>query len=102
MKKEYDIFRPRGELAGLLYDAFQKEAEQRPGRTVEEWKSMEEMVVWETVKNYAVAHGLKPVSLTDVTNIAKICEGYADFAKKWAIRIVSRMEAINNIYLDQI
>ena len=83
-----DVFRPRHEPAQMIYDAFQKEARKRGGRTVEEWQAAERLVVWQTTRDYAQQHDLMIPTMEDIEHAEQYASGHIDYGAKWAYQLV--------------
>jgi hypothetical protein len=79
-----DVFRPRTDPARLLYDAFQAEAEKRPGRPVEFSVLSERAAVWRAARDYAQQHGLRVPTLVEVEKAERLAMGHVDYGAKWA------------------
>ncbi len=86
-----DIFRPTRALPRALYDAFQKEADKREGKTVEEWIRNENMAVWKAARDYALAHELKPPTMQQVVDKSHYASGHIDYGAKWVYGVESIM-----------
>lgn len=86
-----DIFRPRHEPAKTIYDAFQAEAEKRPGRSFQEWTKAELEVVWRTARDYAQQHGLRVPLMSEVERADRSASGHVDYGAKLAYYITDFM-----------
>lgn len=86
-----DVFRPSHEPAQSIYDAFQKEAEKRKGRSVEEWIAAEHQAVLLAATSQAQILGLKVPSNEDVSKAELCARGHVDYGAKWAYGLVSLM-----------
>jgi len=88
-----DMFRPRSDPAQLLYDAFQAEAGNRKGRTVEEWLVAENAAVLRAAETWAARHGLTPPTLAQVQAASDYASGSVDYGAKWAYALARIMTA---------
>lgn len=86
-----DVFRPHTGPAQTLYDVFQKEAELRDGRAVEEWQRYETLAVWRAARDYAQQHGLRVPLLDEVRRASDSAAGHVDYGSKWAYRVAELM-----------
>ena len=87
-----DIFRPPNEPARTLYDAFQKEAAYRKGRSVMEWQRAERLAVWRAARDYAQQYGMRIPTMDDVEQAEVLASGHVDYGAKWAYGIASAMQ----------
>ena len=85
-----DIFRPNAEPARTLYDALQKEASKRCGRSPTEWQCAERHAVWSAARDYAQQYGLPVPTLAEVEREENLACWHIDYGAKWA-RGISRM-----------
>lgn len=95
-----DVFRPRHEPARTLYDAFQTEAEKRPGRSYEEWVAAEREAVWRAAKDYAQQNWLAVPTLDAVTAAERQAFGHTDFGAKWAYAVADVLQRIEETPTD--
>jgi hypothetical protein len=75
----------------MIYDAFQNEAEKRPGRTCEEWVEKERLVVWQTARDYAQQYGMRIPTMDEVERAERYAMGSVDYGAKWAYKVVEQM-----------
>ncbi len=87
-----DIFRPHREPARQLYDAFQREATRRSGRSPEEWQLAERQAVWRAARDYAQQHGLPVLEMSDIEEAEVSAMCHVDYGAKWAYRIRDIMD----------
>ena len=87
-----DFFRPRNNPVQIIYDAFQKEAEKRNKRSVEEWTVNERQAVFEAAKNYAKKNELIIPTMEEIERAENYAYGSADYGAKWAYRISDFMQ----------
>lgn len=92
MAETQDIFRPRSDPARSIYDAFQKAAKGREGRSVEEWDAAEINAVYETACRLAPAHGMKAPTREQVAAAHTYALGSVDFGATWTYAVVRRMQ----------
>lgn len=83
----FDPFSPRHEPARSLYDAFQREAEQRPTRSVEEWTSAEIEAVLAESKALATKLNLREPTRTEIADAERSARGHIDYGAKWAYAV---------------
>ena len=88
-----DVFRPNREPARTLYDAFQREAVNRKGRSTAEWQNEERQAVWRAARDYAQQHGLRVPTLTEVRRAENSAAGHVDYGAKWAYGIAEVLTA---------
>lgn len=88
---QYDPFRPHGQPAQAIYDAFQAEASQRRKRTLDEWIRMEREAVHKAACQYAEQHGLAPPTVEAVEDAERYARGSVDYGAKWAYVVASHM-----------
>ena len=86
-----DYFRPHGEPARTLYDAFQAEACNRDGRCEREWQWEERRAVWFAAIDYAQDHGLQIPTLAEIERIEELACGHVDYGAKWAYGVAEIM-----------
>jgi spore germination protein GerM len=86
-----DVFRPSREPAKTIYDAFQKEAENRTSREFEDWTEAETQAVHKAACKYAEEHGLPIPTIEDVRDAEISASGHIDYAAKWAYRVAEKM-----------
>ena len=86
-----DIFRPFHEPSRTLYDALQKEASKREGRTVQEWQIAERSVMYQTAHDYAIRRGLRIPPIEDIEKAERMASGHVDYGAKWAYGIAGAM-----------
>lgn len=79
-----DHFRPTREPARSIYDALQREASKRRGRTVAEWLSAERDAVLREAIFQAQKHGRPCPSLQEIELAERAAVGHSDYAAKWA------------------
>lgn len=80
----HDVFRPHNEPARGLYDAFQAEAKNRKGRSVEVWTEAEAQAVWRTARDYAQQHGIEVPTMELIKRKERYARGSIDYGAKWA------------------
>ena len=90
----HDIFRPRTNPARSIYDAFQKEADKRGGRTISEMITLEREAVFEAAKEQAAILNLKSPTMADVVNAETNASGHTDYAAKWAYGVAETMKKV--------
>ena len=88
-----DIFQPRREPARSIYEAFQAEAEKRPGRSFEEWQAAERDAVYREAAHQARKLGLRCPTIDEVVSAEQSACGHADYGAKWAYRVTEAMHA---------
>ena len=93
---DYDPLRPKYEPARSIYNAFQKEAEKRDGRTIEEFILAERTAVLEAAWTYANKNGLKEPTMEDVRIAENYAYGSVDYGSKWAHRLSQLMAEKND------
>ena len=97
MKKDVkdvkDVFRPSHNPARAIYDAFQKEAEQRIHKHFKEWGAKEKNVVWQTARDYAQQYNLTIPTMKQVTIAESCAMGHIDYGAQWAYGVVKFMGA---------
>ncbi|MCO3748727.1 hypothetical protein FA132_25745 [Pseudomonas aeruginosa] len=86
-----DLFQPTVEPARSIYAAFQAEARNRSGRSVEEWMAAELNAVHRESVYQAQALGLRAPSRAEVESAERYARGSADYGAKWAYRVVDAM-----------
>ena len=86
-----DIFQPTVEPARSIYRAFQEEAKNRKGRSVEEWMAAELGAVHRESVHQAQALGLRVPTVDEVKDAERYAMGSADYGAKWAYRVVDAM-----------
>ena len=91
---EQDFFRPKRNPAQLIYDTFQKEAENRKKCSVEEWIKNERKAVFEAAKKYAEENGLIVPTLEQIEVVENYAMGSVDYGAKWAYKVCHIMEGI--------
>ena len=83
----YDsCFRPRVEPARAIYDAFQKDALNRPKRG-DDWIELERLAVWRAARDWAMAHALNIPTLDQIKDAEISASGHVDYGAKWAYRV---------------
>lgn len=87
-----DVFQPTVEPARSIYTAFQAEAKNRSGRSVEEWMTAELDAVYREAVYQAQALGLRTPSKEEVKSAERYAMGSADYGAKWAYRVVDAMQ----------
>ena len=91
MSMQYDPFRPHGQPAQAIYDAFQSEATHRRKRTLDEWTRLEREAVHKAACQYAEQHGFTAPSVLAVEEAERYARGSADYGAKWAYVVASQM-----------
>lgn len=86
-----DIFEPRYEPARSIYMAFQKEAEKRKGRSVDEWLAAERDAVYRESVHQAQKLGLRAPTMEQVISAERYATGSIDYGAKWSYCIVNVM-----------
>lgn len=86
-----DIFRPRHAPAQNIYDAFQREAELRRGRTIDDWIQAERNAVYHAAVEQAQKHNLRIPTMEDVVGAENQAMGHTDYGAQWAYRVVEKM-----------
>jgi hypothetical protein len=84
---KHDPFRPHREPAMSLYDAFQAEAEKRPGRSVEEWIKSEREAVWRCAHDQAAKLALRCPTLGEVEAAERYAMGSINYGLTWALGV---------------
>lgn len=84
---QHDVFRPYTEPARTFYDVLQKEAAKRPGLLPGEWQANERRAVWYAARDYAQQHGLRVLTLHEITQAETLAAGHIDYAAKWAYAV---------------
>ena len=92
VKSSYDPFRPHGEVAGRLYDAFHVEAAKRKTKSVQQWIADEPKAMHAQCLVIAQERGLRLLSLEDVLRCERTAMGHVDYASKWSIRLANEMQ----------
>ncbi|WP_060158652.1 hypothetical protein [Burkholderia cepacia] len=87
----FDVFEPKREPARSIYLAFQREAEHRKKRTVDEWLRGEREAVFDESVRQAVKMGLRAPSMEEVILAERSAAGHIDYGAKWAYGIVDSM-----------
>ena len=82
-----DIFRPHFDPARSIYDAFQREATKRKGRTPAEWQTAELQSVLAAANEWASRMGCVPLTMRQVAIAESTAVGHADYGAKWAYRV---------------
>ena len=88
----FDPFRPSREPWRSIYDAFQTEAAQRHGRSVEEWIAAEEQAVLSAATQVANNMGWTEPDIDMVRRAEAYARGSVDYALKWSAQIVRLMQ----------
>ena len=86
-----DILQPRREPARSIYEAFQAEAEKRPGRSFEEWQAAERDAVYREAAHQAQKLGLRCPTIDEVEAAARYASGSIDYGAKWAYQVTNIM-----------
>lgn len=86
-----DIFEPRHEPARSIYLAFQSEAANRKGRSVDEWMSSERDAVFREATHQAQRFGMRAPTMDEVVRAESYASGSADYGAKWAYCLVEVM-----------
>ena len=81
-------FRPQARAARVIYDAFQSEAEKRPGRSPEAWEEAEIETVYRAAVGVAASEGVDPPSKRDIRDAAIKAMGHVDYGATWAHEVV--------------
>ena len=87
-----DIFQPKSEPAGSIYDAFQNEAAKRKGRNVEEWVKAERDAVFREATHQAQKLGLRVPTMDEIAAAERYAMGSVDYGAKWAYGGVDAMQ----------
>ena len=90
-----DIFKPRHEPARSIYEAFQREASKRKGRSIEEWTSAEREAVLREATSKAQQMGLRVPTMDEVVQAERCAMGHVDYGAKWAYRVTEQMKSSN-------
>lgn len=90
-KYSKDPFRPYRESARSIYDAFQAEAANRKGRSIEEWMEAERQAVYREAMHQAGILGLRAPSIEEVVRAECCAAGSVDYGAKWAYGVVEAM-----------
>jgi hypothetical protein len=86
-----DVFQPTIEPARSIYVAFQEEAKNRSGRSIEEWMTAELDAVYREAVFQAQALGMRVPSREEVVSAERYAMGSADYGAKWAYKVVDAM-----------
>lgn len=86
-----DIFQPRAEPAKSIYEAFQLEAAERNGRSLEKWQTAERNVVHREAVIQAQKLGLRVPTMEDVEQAERHAFGSIDYGSKWVSGVVLAM-----------
>jgi hypothetical protein len=86
-----DLFQPIFEPARSIYEAFQAEAKNRSGRSVEEWMTAELNAVYREAVIQAQALGLRAPSKEEVESAERYAMGSVDYGATWAYKVVDAM-----------
>lgn len=92
-----DVFEPRAEPARSIYLAFQREAENRQSRDLEEWITAERNAVFQEGQRLAVLLNLKPPTMEDVKRSEIAALGHVDYGSKWAYGVANAMKTGNTV-----
>ncbi len=92
-----DLIRPHTEPARTLYDALQKEALKRSGRSVAHWHHAERKAVWSAARDYAQRHGLRVPTLAEVGRAESLACGHVDYGAKWAYGVARTMVKVAQV-----
>ena len=76
-----------------IYDAFQKEAENRRERSIEEWQAAEREAVMREAAIQAARFGFRTPTLKEVERAEIYACGSVDYGAKWAYRLVDIMRS---------
>ncbi|WP_018234425.1 hypothetical protein [Thioalkalivibrio thiocyanodenitrificans] len=87
-----DIFRPLQDPARTIYDAFQAEAANRDGRSVEQWIAAEAKAVLDAATQAAQRLGLRAPTPEEVEHASILARGHVDYGAKWAYGVARTME----------
>ena len=74
-----DIFRPHSEPAASIYDAFQREAKLRYGRTVEKWIACERDAVHTAATDQAFTLNLHAPTMDEIISAERLAYGHVDY-----------------------
>lgn len=86
-----DVFQPRTEPARSIYNAFQREAGKRIGRSAEESLGAELEAVFRESANQAHQLGLRSPSMDEVASAERYARGSVVYGARWAYRVVELM-----------
>lgn len=84
-------FRPRQEPARAIHDAFQREANKRKGRQVDEWIRAELQAVFVAAQLAADFHGLRKLTMEEIQSAERYARGSVDYGATWAYQVVDGM-----------
>lgn len=87
----HDCFQPRYEPARSVYDAFQKEAAQRKGRSIDEWVKAEREAVFREATHQAQKLGMRIPTMDEITAAERYARGSVDYGAKWAYGVADAM-----------
>lgn len=86
-----DVFKPRNEPARSIYEAFQMEAMNRKGRSVDEWQTSEREAVLREATVQAQRLGLRAPSMDVIVQAERSAMGHIDYGAKWAYQVTEYM-----------
>lgn len=86
-----DVFRPKREPERSIYDAFQREAEKRSGRSVDEFVLAERNAILQEAEKQAAVFGLKVPTADDIIKAESWGMGHIDYAAKLVYKLVDTM-----------
>lgn len=86
-----DHLMPSSEPAASIYKVFAEESKKREGRSVDEWMEAELEAVFQESVRQANRFGLNVPTKEEVEQAEMRAMGSADYAAKWAYRIVDIM-----------
>lgn len=91
----HDIFQPRHEPARSIYDAFQKEATKRNGRSIEDWMHAEREAVLREATIQAARFGLRVPTMEEIVSAERYASGSIDYGSTWAYQVTNAMKSSN-------
>lgn len=89
--EHYDPFEPRKEPARSIYLAFQRAAEKRKGRSVDEWTAAERDAVHAEAVVQAARFDLRVPTIQEVIDAEQSARGHIDYGAKWAFYVTEAM-----------